>query len=76
MLNAYERQLILSYLSNAASHFHHTSSEARDLADWVFDNHDLLALEGESRALDERRPSKHHREEFPAQEWNHPAEDP
>ena len=71
MLNAYERQLILFYLSNAASHFHHTSSEARDLADWVFENHDLLALEGESRALDERRPSKRHREEFPAREWNH-----
>ena len=71
MLNTYERQLILFYLSNAASRFHHTSSEARDLADWVFENHDLLALEGESRAPSERRPSKRHREEFPAREWNH-----
>ena len=71
MLNTYERQLILFYLSNAASRFHHASSEARDLADWVFENHDLLALEGESRAPGERRPSKRHREEFPAREWNH-----
>ena len=44
MLNTYERQLILFYLSNAASRFHHASSEARDLADWVFENHDLLRI--------------------------------
>ena len=49
MLNAYERQLILFYLSNAASRFHYASREARDLADWVFENYDLLALEGEKQ---------------------------
>ena len=36
MLNAYERQLILFYLSNAAAHFHHSVRGRREeLAEWV-----------------------------------------
>ena len=34
MLNAYERQLILFYLCNAASRSHYASPEARNLVDW------------------------------------------
>lgn len=54
MLNAYERQLIFFYLCNAASRFHHDSNEARSLADWFEENHDLLALNDESE-----EPGKH-----------------
>ena len=44
MLNAYERQLVLSYLANAASRFHYTYQQEA-LAQWVADNHDILALD-------------------------------
>ena len=44
MLSAYERRLILSYLSNAASRLHHQSLEAVELTGWVETNADLLAL--------------------------------
>ena len=69
MLNAYERQLIFFYLSNAASRFHHACREARDLADWIVENHDLLALEGESRELGEHLASRHHEKEMSSREW-------
>ena len=55
MLNAYERQLVLFYLRNAASRFHYASPEARNLVDWVFENSDLLAL---ARERTGRAPSK------------------
>ena len=69
MLNAYERQLILFYLSNAASRFHHASPEARELADWVFENYDLLALEDEDKKLGECRASRYDEKEMSAREW-------
>ncbi len=47
-LNAYERQLILFYLSNAADRLHHGRLEARALADWFDQNLDLLELRDES----------------------------
>lgn len=33
MLNTYERHLIVSYLSNAASHLRHYHTEAKELAE-------------------------------------------
>ena len=69
MLNAYERQLILFYLCNAASHFHHASPETRELADWVFENYDLLELEGENKKLGEHRANRHDEKEVSAREW-------
>ena len=45
MLSAYERQLILFYLSNAASCFHRAfPGKKEDLAEWVAENRDILAL--------------------------------
>ena len=69
MLNAYERQFILFYLCNAASRFHHASPEARELADWVFENYDLLALEVEDKKLGECRASRYDEKEMSAREW-------
>ena len=49
MLNAYERQLILFYLSNAASRFHRAfPGKKEDLAEWVAENRDILALRDEN----------------------------
>ena len=69
MLNAYERQLIFFYLSNAALRFHHASPEARDLADWFFENYDLLALEDEDKKLGEHQTGRRHEKEMSAREW-------
>jgi len=69
MLNAYERQLILFYLCNAAARFHHASPEARELADWIFENYDLLALEVEDKKLGECRASRYDEKEMSAREW-------
>ena len=69
MLNAYERQLIFFYLSNAASRFHHACREARGLANWIVENHDLLALEGGSRELVEHLASRHDEKEISARKW-------
>lgn len=69
MLNAYERQLIFFYLSNAASRFHYASPEARNLVDWVFENYDLLALEDESKELGEHLTSIYNEKEMSAREW-------
>ena len=69
MLNAYERQLIFFYLSNAASRFHYASPEARNLVDWVFENYDLLALEDESKELGEHLTSIYNEKEMSSREW-------
>ena len=69
MLNAYERQLILFYLCNAASRFHYASPEARNLVDWVFENYDLLTLEGESKELSEHLTITYNEVEMSAREW-------
>ena len=69
MLNAYERQLVLFYLSNAASRFHYASPEARNLVDWVFENYDLLTLEDERKELGEHLTSIYNEKEMSAREW-------
>ena len=44
MLNAYERRLILSYLSNLSSRLHHHRPEARSLAECVADSSNQLVV--------------------------------
>ena len=71
MLNAYERQLILFYLSNAASRFHRAfPGKKEDLAEWVAENHDILALSDENEKPGDHRESSHH-EKVSAREWKH-----
>ena len=45
MLTAYERRLVFFYLSSAASRLCRRSSQARELAKWVFENESELAFE-------------------------------
>lgn len=72
MLNAYERQLILFYLSNAAAHFHHSVRGRREeLAEWVTENRDLLALSDETEEPGEHQASSLYEKELSAREWNH-----
>ena len=72
MLNAYERQLILFYLSNAASRFHHAFPGKKEvLAEWVAENRDLLALNDENEEPGEHQASRHHEKEMSAREWKH-----
>ncbi len=68
MLNAYERQLIFSYLSNAASRFHHTSQQEA-LAEWVAENSDILALNDESEALNKQREIRRRERKLSVREW-------
>ena len=44
MLNAYERRLILSYLSNVASCLNHQRPEAGALAEWIAERGDQLTV--------------------------------
>ena len=70
MLSAYERQLILFYLSNAASRFHRAfPGKKEDLAEWVAENRDILALSDENEEPGEHRESRHHEKEISAREW-------
>ncbi len=69
MLSAYERQLLFFYLSNAASHLHHDSPEARELVDWVAENRDLVELKDESGKADEIRVGRRHETEMSVLEW-------
>lgn len=72
MLNAYERQLILFYLSNAAAHFHHSVRGRREeLAEWVTENRDLLALSDETEEPGEHQASRPYEKELSTQEWKH-----
>ena len=72
MLNAYERQLILFYLCNAASRFHRAfPGKKEDLAEWVVENRDILALNDENEEPGEHRETRHHEKEISAQEWKH-----
>ena len=72
MLSAYERQLILFYLSNAASRFHHSFPGKKEaLAEWVAENRDLLAFEDENEEPDEHQAGGHHEKEISAREWKH-----
>ena len=66
MLSPCERQLLFSYLCNAASRIHHSSPEAEKLAEWVVENWDL-ALTDNSEELEAYRPYKH--EEMSEREW-------
>ena len=67
MLNNYERHLIFSYLSNATSHFRHYHTEAKELAQWVAENRDVLAINDVTEELGERR--LHHEKGLPEQDW-------
>ena len=67
MLNNYERHLIFSYLSNAASHFRHYHTEAKELAQWVAENRDVLAINDVTEELGERR--LYHEKGLPEQDW-------
>lgn len=72
MLNAYERQLILFYLSNAAAHFHHSVRGRREeLAEWVTEDRDLLALSDETEEPGEHQASRPYEKELSTQEWKH-----
>ena len=77
MLNAYERQLILFYLYNVASRFHHIHRVATALVDWIVEHHEhheLLAFERKSRKLVEdlsELASRHHRQKISARKWEH-----
>ena len=72
MLNAYERQLIFFYLSNAASRFHRAfPGKKEDLAEWVAENRDILALSDENEEPDEHQAGRHHEKEMSAREWKH-----
>ena len=72
MLNAYERQLILFYLCNAASRFHRAfPGKKEDLAEWVAENRDILALSDENEEPGEHRESRHREKEISSREWKH-----
>ena len=66
MLNAYERQLVLFYLSNAASRFHNTYQQEA-LASWVTDNRDILALADENEVLSDLW--EHREKKLSARDW-------
>ena len=53
MLSACERQLLFSYLHNAASRLHYTTPGARSLAEWVGENRDLLQLAADGEEQEE-----------------------
>lgn len=67
MLTNYERHLIFSYLSNAASHFRYYNTEAKELAEWVAENRDVLAINDGTEELGERR--LYHEKGLPEQDW-------
>lgn len=72
MLNAYERQLILFYLSNAAACFHRSFPEKKEeLAEWVAEYRDQLALndETEEPGEGEHQASRPYEKELSAREW-------
>ena len=69
MLNAYERQLVLFYLSNAASRFHCTYQQEA-LTHWVADNHDILALNDENEVLSKQRELRSRDSKLSVREWN------
>ena len=77
MLSAYERQLILFYLSNTASRFHHAFPGKKEaLAEWVAENRDLLAFEDENEEPDEHQAGGHHEKEISARGMEVPEGDP
>ena len=67
MLNNYERHLIVSYLSNAASHLRHYHTEAKELAEWVAENRDVLAINDVTEELGDRR--LYHEKGLPEKDW-------
>ena len=68
MLNTYERQLIFSYLSNAASRFHYIYQQEA-LAHWVADNHDILALDDENEVLSDLSEHCRREKKLSARDW-------
>ena len=56
MLTAYERRLMLGYLSNVASRFNHRSPQAEALHLWLSEHGDLLGLaHAITRPIDAKR---------------------
>ena len=49
MLNAYEQRLMAFYLANAAAALHHRDREASDLAEWIADRENRMALGSRKR---------------------------
>lgn len=71
MLNAYERQLILFYLSNAIARFPHSFRAREELAEWVTENRDLLTLRDETEEPGKHQASSLYEKELSAREWKH-----
>ena len=70
MLNAYERQLIFFYLSNAAACLHRSFQRKKEeLAEWVAENRDLLSLNDEAEEPGEHQASSPYEKELSAREW-------
>ena len=69
MLTAYERRLIFFYLSNAASRLCHRSSEARELAQWIFEHESELEFKCPPRSKDESKDEL--RQGVPEPEWEY-----
>lgn len=65
MLTAYERRLVFFYLSNAASRLRHRSSQARKLAEWVYEHESELAFESQPTSKDGMYQG------VPEPEWEH-----
>ena len=72
MLSAYERRLILFYLSNAFSHLRNRDEEARNLLRWLRKHEDQLEIPYPLTAGDDAKRGARHKfrdEEVPTLEW-------
>ena len=73
MLTPSERKRLFFYLRNLASRIHRASPEARDLAEWVAENRDLVGLEWEKKETEEElyklRAGKHLEKELSKKDW-------
>ncbi|MCY4426359.1 MAG: AAA family ATPase [Halieaceae bacterium] len=72
MLTAYERRLILSYLSNVSSRLNRRCPEARNLVKWVEAHSDLLGLANFARKhLKDRTSTFRSDKKVSSEEWRH-----
>ena len=71
MLSAYERRLILFYLSNAFSHLRNRDEEARNLLRWPRKHEDQLEIPYPLTAGDDaKRGARHKFRTRKCQRWN------
>ncbi len=68
MLNAYERQLLLFYLSNAVSRFHHIPEQTA-LASWLAQNQNILALGDGNEVLSDLWKHCRDKKRLSARDW-------